>query len=46
MLISEETRDKLNEVLTHSFFFNILCENAVYQIDYSVYRVTARIVHE
>ena len=46
MLISEETRDKLNEVLTHSFLLNMLCDNAVYQIDYSVYPVTARIVHE
>ena len=46
MLISEETRDKLNDVLTHSFLLNMLCDNAVYQIDYSVYPVTARIVHE
>ena len=46
MLISEETRDKLNDVLTHSFLLNMLCDNAVYQIDYSVYPVTAHIVHE
>ena len=46
MLISEETRDKLNDVLTHSFLLNMLCDNAVYQIDYSVYHVTAHIVHE
>lgn len=46
MLISEGTRDKLNDVLTHSFLLNMLCDNAVYQIDYSVYPVTAHIVHE
>lgn len=46
MLISEETRDKLNDVLTHSFLLNMLCDNAVYQIDYSAYPVTAHIVHE
>ena len=46
MLISEETRDKLNDVLTHSFLLNMLCDNAVYQIDYSVYPSAAHIVHE
>ena len=46
MLISEGTRDKLNDVLTHSFLLNMLCDNAAYQIDYSVYPVTAHIVHE
>ena len=46
MLISEETRDKLNDVLTHSFLLNMLCDNAVYQIDYSVYPMAAHIVHE
>ena len=46
MLISEGTRAKLNDVLTHSVLLNMLCDNAVYQIDYSVYPVTARIVHE
>ena len=46
MLMTEGTRDKLNEVLTHSFLLNMICDNAVYQIDYSVYPVTAHIVHE
>lgn len=46
MLMTEGTRDKLNEVLTHSFLLNMICDNAVYQIDYSVYPVTAYIVHE
>ena len=46
MLISEETRDKLNDVLTHSFLLNMLCDNAVYQIDYSVYPMAAHFVPE
>lgn len=46
MLISEGTRDKLNDVLTHSFLLNMLCDNAVYQIDYFVYPMAAHIVHE
>ncbi len=46
MLMTEGTRDKLNEVLTHSFLLNMICDNAVYQIDYSVYPLTAHIVHE
>ena len=46
MLISEGTRDKLNDVLTHSFLLNMLCDNAVYQIEYAVYPMAAHIVHE
>lgn len=46
MLMSEETRAKLNEVITHSFLLNMICDNCVYQIDYSIYPETAHIVHE
>lgn len=46
MLISEETRNKLNEVLTKSFLLNMICDNLVYQIDYENYPETAHIVHE
>ena len=46
MLMSEGTKDKLNDVLTKSFLLNMICDNCVYQIDYSVYPETAHIVHE
>lgn len=46
MLMTEGTRDKLNEVLTYSFLLNMICDNLVYQIDYSVYPETAKLVHE
>lgn len=46
MLMSEETRAKLNEVLTDAFALNMFCDNAVYQIDYDVYPKTASLVHE
>lgn len=46
MLISEETKDKLNEILTHSFLLNMICDNLVYQIDYENYPQTSSIVHE
>ena len=45
MLMSEETRAKLNEVLTDAFALNMFCDNAVYQIDYDVYPKTADLVH-
>lgn len=46
MLMSEGTKDKLNEVLTKSFLLNMICDNLVYQIDYAVYPETAHVVHE
>ena len=46
MLMAEETRMKLNEVLTHSFLLNMICDNLVYEIDYNVYPLTSELVHE
>lgn len=46
MMISEETRAKLNDVLTKSFLLNMICDNLVYQIDYAVYPETAELVHK
>ena len=46
MLISEETYNKLNELLTESFKLNHLMDNLVYQIDYEAYPNIAKIVHE
>ena len=45
-LISEETKNKLNDLLTHSFLLNMICDNAVYQIDYDVYSKAAGVTHE
>ena len=46
ILMSNETRDKLNNVLTHAFLLNMICDNLVYEIDYEVYPQTAGLVHE
>lgn len=46
MLMTEETRTKLNDVLTHSFLLNMICDNLVYEIDFNVYPKTSEIVHE
>lgn len=45
MLMTEETRGKLNDVITHSFLLNMICDNLVYEIDYACYPKTAKIVH-
>lgn len=45
MLMTEETRSQLNKVITASFLLNMICDNLVYEIDYNVLPVTAKIVH-
>lgn len=43
--MTEETRNKLNAVLTHSFLLNMICDNAVYEIAANVYPNISEIVH-
>lgn len=46
MLMTDETRKALNDVLTQAFLLNMICDNLVYEIDYEVYPQTASLVHE
>ena len=34
MLMTDETRKALNDVLTQAFLLNMICDNLVYEIDY------------
>lgn len=46
MLVSEETRDKLNELLGEFFYMNSCADNFAYNIDVSGYELISEVYHK